>query len=102
MCKTKSEFAELVAKFRKLTAKQKKIEQSLDSVKADMAEYILAKGVKSGKQGNTLVVLGEDFKVSYIVVTRQDFDTNKLNEFFGDDAIKFKKDPITYPRFDIR
>lgn len=102
MCKTKSEFAELVSKFRKLTAKQKKIEQDLASVKEDMAEYILAKGVKSGKQGNTLVVLGEDFKVSYIVVTRQDFDTKKLNEFFGEDAIKFKKDPISFPRFDVR
>lgn len=102
MCKTKIEFKELVGKFRKLTAKQKKIEQELSEVKSDMTEYILAKGVKSGKSGNTLIVLGEDFKVSYIVVTRQDFDTKKLNEFFGDDAIKFKKDPITFPRFDIR
>lgn len=102
MCKTKSEFAELVTKFRKLTAKQKKIEQDLASVKEDMAEYILAKGVKSGKSGNTLVVLGDDFKVSYIVMTRQDFDTKKLNEFFGDRAIEFKKAPITFPRFDVR
>lgn len=102
MCKTKKAFSALVSEFRRLTAKQKKIEQELDAVKADMEEYILAKGVKGGKEGKTLVVLGNDFKVSYIIVTRQDFDTKKLNEFFGDDAIKFKKDPITYPRFDIR
>lgn len=102
MCKTKSEFKELVEKFRKLTAKQKKVEQELSAVKSDMAEYILAKGVKSEKSENTLIVLGEDFKVSYIVVTRQDFDTKKLNEFFGDRAIEFKKAPITFPRFDVR
>ena len=102
MCKTKSEFKGLVAKFRKLTAKLKKTEQELDSVKADMAEYILAKGVKSGKQGNTLVVLGDDFKVSYVIITRQDFDTKKLNDFFGDRAIDFKKAPITFSRFDVR
>ena len=102
MCKTKSEFKELVEKFRKLTAKQKKIEQDLSEVKADMAEYILAKGIKSEKSKNTFIVFGDDFKVSYIIMTRQDFDTKKLNEFFGDRAIEFKKAPITYPRFDIR
>lgn len=102
MCKTKSEFKGLVEKFRKLSAKQKKIEQELAEVKSDMEEYILAKGVKGGKEGRTLVVLGDDFKVSYIVMTRQDFDTKKLNDFFGDRAIDFKKAPITFPRFDVR
>lgn len=102
MCKTKKAFSALVSEFRELNARQKKIEQKLNAVKSDMEEYILAKGVKSGKEGRTLVVLGDDFKVSYIIVTRQDFDTKKLNEFFGDRAVEFKKAPITFPRFDVR
>ena len=101
MCKTKKELNELVAKYQKLTTEKKKIEDKLDAVKADIEEYVRDKGQKGGKNGATLIVFGDDYKVSLVPIPNLRWDDDKLKAFFGDNYNQYKT-PHPYDRLDIR
>ena len=101
MCKTKAEFTELVAEFRELSAKKKKIEGKLNAVKAEMAEYIQAKGSPKCEGSMTLIVFGEGYKASLIPLNNITYDGDKLKNLLGDDISSYQN--ITpYNRIDVR
>jgi len=101
MCKNKAEFTELVAEYRKLSAQKKKAESDLKAVKADMEEYIRAKGVPGGKDGMTLVIFGDGYKVSLIPIDSPIFDGEKLRALLGDSLAEYQK-PNVYSKIDVR
>lgn len=101
MCKNKAEFTELVAEYRKLSAQKKKAESDLKAVKADMEEYLKAKGVPGGKDGLTLVVFGDGYKVSLTVGDKTTFDGDKLKALLGDDLCEYQKS-TPYSKIDVR
>lgn len=101
MCKNKAELNELVAKYRKLTATKKKIDEELSGIKDDIIEYAVAKGTKGGKDNTTLIVFGDGYKVSVITINQPLYDGAKLKALLGDKLPEFQK-INTYPRVDIR
>jgi len=101
MCKNKDEFTKLVARRRKLKALERKIEAELDKIDAEIIKYAQAKGSKGGKDNKTLIIIGDNYKVSVIEITQHPFDGAKLKEYFGDDISKYQK-TNTYNRIDIR
>lgn len=101
MCKNKAELNELVEKYRKLSAKKKKVEDELEAVKDDITEYVVNKGEKGGKNGTTLIVFGDGYKVSLITINKPIFDSEKLAALLGDKLPEYKK-PNIYPKLDIR
>lgn len=90
MCKTKMELNELVAKRRKLAATKKKIEDRIKDIDHDIIEYVTAKGEKGGKNGSSLIVFGDGYKVSYITITSHPLDNDKVKEFLGDRVVEFQ------------
>ena len=101
MCKTKAEFTELVAQFRDLSAKKKKIETKLNAVKAEMTEYILAKGDPKCEGSLTLIVFGDGYKASLIPLNNVTYDGDKLKALLGEDVSMYQN--ITpYTRIDVR
>lgn len=102
MCKNKAEFTALVAKYRELTTEKKKIEASLDSVKADMEEYLKAKGTPKAEGSLTLVVFGDGYKVSLIPLENVSYDGKKLKAIFGEEAVKQCQNTKPYNRIDVR
>lgn len=101
MCKNKAEFTELVEKYRKLSTQKKQAETALKSVKADMEEYIKAKGTPGGKDGMTLIVFGDGYKVSLIPIDSPIFDGDKLRALLGDSLADYQK-PNCYSKIDVR
>lgn len=101
MCKNKKELDEAVAKFTRLTAEKKKAEAELTKVKAEIAEYAKAKGQKGGKDGNTYIVFGKNYKISCIPIEQEKFDGNALRSYLGDFLPAFLKKSL-YWRIDIR
>ena len=101
MCKNKAEFTELVAEYRKLSVLKKRAESDLDAVKVEMEEYIRAKGVPGGKDGMTLIVFGDDYKVSLIPIDSPVFDGDKLRALLGDRLAEYQK-PKVYSKIDVR
>ena len=95
MCKNKQELNDLVAKYRKLTADKKKIDNQLKAVKADITEYVIAKGTKGGKDDLTLVVFGEGYKISYITVVAHPLDTDKVKKYLGETVSQFMTESIS-------
>lgn len=89
MCKNKTELNELVAQYRKLSAKKKKVEEELDLVKEDIIEYVVAKGVKGGKDNNSLIVFGDGYKVAYITKISHPLDSDKVKSFLGSSLNEF-------------
>lgn len=84
MCKNKKELTELVAKRRELDAEKKKIESKIKKVNEDIIEYVLAKGEVGGKDNNTLIVIGDGYKISYITVVSHPLDSDKVKELLGE------------------
>ena len=84
MCKNKEELTALVAKRRKLDAKKKDIEDKIKTINAEIIEYVLAKGTVGGKDNNTLIVIGDGYKISYITVISHPLDGDKIKEYLGD------------------
>ena len=101
MCKNKKELDEAVAKFTRLTAEKKKAEAELTKVKAEIAEYAKAKGEKGGKDGNTYIVFGKNYKISCIPIEQEKFDGDALRVYLGDFLPAFLKKSM-YWRIDIR
>jgi hypothetical protein len=101
MCKTKAELNELVAQRRKLVAKKKKITDQLAEVDADIIEYVQRHGVSGGKAGSTLIVFGDDYKISYIKITKHPLDTDRVKAYLGDLVDGFLTES-TSNRLDIR
>ena len=101
MCKNKTEFNALVAEYRRLSAQKKKAENDLKAVKADMEEYIRAKGVPGGKDGLTLIVFGDGYKASLIPIDSPIFDGDKLKALLGDSIAQYQK-PNIYSKIDVR
>jgi hypothetical protein len=101
MCKNKVEFTELVAEYRKLSAQKKKTEDALKVVKADMEDYIKAKGTPGGKNGLTLVVFGDGYKVSLIPIENPVFDSEKLKALLGEHLAEYQKSNC-YSKIDVR
>lgn len=101
MCKNKEELNELVSQYRKLSSKKKKIEEELDKVKDDIIEYVVAKGVKGGKNNNSLIVFGDGYKVAYITVVTHPLDSKKLKALLGDDIEQYQMEKST-PKLDVR
>ena len=95
MCKNKKELNAAVEKYRALNAEKKKLEQKIKEVKADITEYVLAKGIKGGKDDLTLVVIGDDYKISYITVVAHPLDTDKIKEFLGESVVQFQTESIS-------
>lgn len=95
MCKNKKELNNLVEKYRKLTAEKKKIDKELGSIKADITEYVLAKGTKGGKDDLTLIVFGDGYKISYITVVSHPLDTDKVKEYLGESLVQFQTESIS-------
>lgn len=91
MCKNKSELDKLVAKYRKCTALKKKLEKQLSELSEDITEYVISKGVKGGTNGCTLIVLGDDYKVSYITSSKTGFDNDKVKALLGDSLPEYQK-----------
>ena len=84
MCKNKKELTELVAKRRELDAEKKKIDTKIKKINEDIIEYVLAKGIPGGKDNNTLIVIGDGYKISYITVISHPLDNDKVKEFLGE------------------
>lgn len=101
MCKTKKELNKLVAKYRELSAEQKKINKQLKDIKGEIIDYVLAKGVRGGKDNLTLIVFGDDYKVSYITVISHNLDTDRVRAFLGDNVAEFQVESISN-KLDIR
>lgn len=101
MCNTKSEFTKIVNKRRKAAALKKKLEAKVDKLDEEIIEYAKKKGEAGGKNGNTLIVFGDDFKVSVISITQHPWDGDKLRQLLGDDVSKYQGLNI-YFRIDIR
>ena len=101
MCKTKKELQGLVEKYRDLTAKKKKIDTQLDEVKDEIIDYVVRKGDKGGKNGMTLIVIGDGFKVSYITTVSHPLDSDKVKEFLGDRLPDFQTEKSSN-KLDIR
>jgi len=100
MCKNKEEFNKLVARRRKLKALSKKIDSQLDALDEEIISYAKAKGTKGGKDNNTFIVFGDDYKVSVIQITQHPFDSDKLKQFFGENITQYQK-TNTFPRITI-
>ena len=101
MCKNKQEFNLLVEKYRELTAMKKAAEEGLKKVKPDMEEYIRAKGKPSGKDGKSLVILGDDYKATLNESERMVFDGDKLADLLGPDLAQYQKSSLS-TRIDVR
>ena len=101
MCKNKDELDKLVAKRRKIISTQKKLDDKLDQINKDIIEYVLAKGTSGGKDNQTLIVIGDGYKISYITITQHPLDKKKVEEFLGDRLPEFQK-TNSYPKLDIR
>ena len=101
MCKNKEELNRLVAKRMKLKALNKKIEDKLDDIDAEIIAYAKAKGAPGGKDNKTLIIYGDNYKVSLIEITKLTPDSDKLKTIFGADYDSILK-ASTYPRLDIR
>ena len=101
MCKTKKELDSAVAKYRKAVTLKKKLEAQLAEISKDITEYVIAKGEAGGKNGSTLVVSGDDYKVSYITSEQHKLDTELCKAFFGDELPKYQKVSIQH-RLDVR
>ena len=101
MCKNKEELGVQVERYRKLTAASKKIETELATIKDDIMAYVNAKGKPKAEGSTTLVVFGDDYKVSVIIANNSVFDTDKLKEALGDDLSSYKKNK-PYPKLDVR
>jgi regulator of replication initiation timing len=84
MCKNKKELNKLVEKYREITAEQKKLNEKLKAIKADIIEYVLAKGTVSETNENSLIVFGDGYKVAYITVISHPLDSDKIKELLGD------------------
>ena len=95
MCKTKKELDKLVAKRRELSAEKKKIEAKLGEVDKDIIDYVLAKGVKGGKDDLSLIVIGDGYKVSYITVVKHPLDSEKVKKFLGVRLPQFQTDSVS-------
>lgn len=89
MCKNKNELNELIAKRRKLSAEKKKLDSQIKDIDHDIIEYVLAKGTAGGKDGNTLIVFGDGYKVSYITAVSHPLDTDRVKEYLGDNLAEF-------------
>lgn len=101
MCNNKDELDNLVAKRRKLSATKKKIEDRIKDIDHDIIEYVLAKGEIGGKDNNSLIVFGDNYKVSYITVISHSLDSNKIKEMLGDKLSDFQT-VKTSNKLDIR
>lgn len=101
MCKNKDELDKLVAKRRKLSVTKKKIEDRIKDIDHDIIEYVLAKGEVGGKDNNSLIVFGDNYKVSYITVISHPLDSDKIKEMLGDKLSDFQT-VKTSNKLDIR
>ena len=101
MCKNKQELNEQVERYRKLTAAAKKIESELKEVKEDIIAYVNAKGKPKAEGSTTLVVFGDGYKASVIIIDNPVYDTDKLKAALGEDLSAYKK-PNSYPKLDVR
>lgn len=101
MCKNKLEFTAAVARYRKLSAEKKKVEAELGLIKADMEEYIKKKGVPGGKNGLSLVVFGDGYKVTLIPLENVTYDGDKLKAVLGPDLEQYKRIK-PYSKIDVR
>jgi hypothetical protein len=101
MCKNKAELDVLVAKKRKMSSLKKKLEAKLEAIDAEITAYAEAKGERGGKDQQTYIVYGDDYKVSCILITKYPFDNDKLKAFLGDKVADFQK-VSSYRRVDIR
>ncbi len=101
MCKNKEELTAQITRYRKLTAASKKLEAELKEVKDDIMEYVSVKGKPKEEGSTTLVVFGDGYKASIIIVTNSSFDSAKLKEALGEDLSAYKK-ITSSSRLDVR
>ncbi len=101
MCKNKDELNKLVAKYRKLTALEKKVKTAREGIKDEIIDYANRKGEKGGKKGTTMIVIGDGYKISVITMSNVVFDSEKLAALLGDKVSEYQKSS-TYPKLDIR
>lgn len=101
MCKNKSEFDQLVAEYRTFATMKKKAEERLKKVKPDMEEYIRAKGIPSGKDGKSLVIFGDGYKVTLSESDRTTFNGDLLKELLGDSVAEYQNVTLV-TKIDVR
>lgn len=101
MCKTKSELDKAVAKYRKAASLKKKLEAQLASISEDITEYVISKGEAGGKNKSSLVVVGDDYKISYITSKSQRLDNDLIKGLLGDSLPEYQKEVVTH-RLDVR
>lgn len=101
MCKNKAEFDKLVIEYRILSTMKKKVEERLKKVKPDMEKYLRAKGKPSGKNGKSLVIMGDGYKVTLSESERKLFDGDKLGALLGPDLPQYQKSSII-TKIDVR
>ena len=100
MCKNKDEFTQIVATRRKANA-LKKLEEYVKELDHEIIEYVTKKGEAGGKNGNSIIIYGDGYKVSVIEITQHPWDGDKLKSFLGDKVPDFQTTNC-YPRVDIR
>lgn len=81
MC-NKREFNSKVKKYRELKLAKEAIEAQMNDLKEDIVEYVIDHGESS--TDSTIYVRGDNFKVSYVTVIRENLDKNKLKAVLGD------------------
>ena len=101
MCKNKDEFTKLVNRRRKANALKKKLEDKVKELDHEIIEYVTKKGEAGGKNGNSIIVFGDGYKVSVITITQHPWDGDKLKALLGDNAEQYQTVNV-YPRVDIR
>ena len=101
MLKNKDAFTKAVNKRRKATALKKKLDALIDSLDEEIIDYAQRKGEAGGKNGNSLIVFGEGYKVSVITITQHPWDGDKLKALLGDRVGEYQGINV-YDRIDIR
>ena len=101
MCKNKSEFDQLVNEYRTFATMKKKAEERLKKVKPDMEEYIRAKGIPGGKDGKSLVIFGDGYKVTLSESDRTTFNGDLLRDLLGDSVAEYQNVTLV-TKIDVR
>ena len=101
MCKNKKELDEYVDKFKRLNAEKKKIEDELEKVKTEIADYTKKKGRPGGKDNRSFIVDGKNYRVSCIPIEQEKINADRVKDYLGDLFPAFLKKSF-YWKVDIR
>ena len=85
MCHNKNELRSAVAKYRRLQAQKSEIEEKLEEAKKEIFDYLEYNNIEPKE-----TVKGQNFVVSFSLVSRYSFDKEMLKADLGDDLSKYQ------------